>query len=325
MVAVHRDPGLSAPPRSPRPPRPHTARLLGDRIPGPPRSFLEAQHTLALSCQNDHDSPQRTRYTHVDQSMLPRLALPPPQCTLPPLSGLHMPHDDNHPIGVADVGSPAPRSPCLNRPHTSVALEDHHISVADVGSPIPRSPSLNRPRTSVSFDLPAASRTSFATGSLSPIVSQSRRASLAGIGCSSPRRVSLAGTATSLPQPGRASFSGSQGSAASMEELSVGRAKWEVVRQSLWRVVNPSTAFALTVRRMLFTHRMCQLLRSIPAFASKGHPELVALVCGAQHAMVPRYARIFREMAKAHCFYVLVEGSVEHTSSNGSAQTQREP
>lgn len=45
--------------------------------------------------------------------------------------------------------------------------------------------------------------------------------------------------------------------------------------------------------------------------------ELVQIVCDAPKEVVPRYVRLYREAAAPRCFYILLEGSLEHSSTTG--------
>lgn len=107
---------------------------------------------------------------------------------------------------------------------------------------------------------------------------------------------------------------------------------WELVRQKLWRLLNPAAAFSRIIRRTLFTYRACCVLRAIPCFASKATEELSAMVNAACELALPRYTCLYREQSTAEGLYILVDGTLEHTIGNdgttlkgGSSAEMTEP
>ena len=86
------------------------------------------------------------------------------------------------------------------------------------------------------------------------------------------------------------------------------------MRQLLWRLVNPSAAFAHIVTRTLFAQRTAAVLRGMACFARLSEPEIVRLAASGCGLQLERYKTLFREGAAAFTVYVLLEGTVEHTS-----------
>ena len=96
-----------------------------------------------------------------------------------------------------------------------------------------------------------------------------------------------------------------------------GEALWDIVRPLLWRILNPSVAFRHMVRRALFTHRMATVLQMMPAFSKTPMFELTMMVCAGCEIVLTRYKSLYREGGKAENMYILLEGTVEHTSLTG--------
>lgn len=94
---------------------------------------------------------------------------------------------------------------------------------------------------------------------------------------------------------------------------------WRIVRELLWRIVNPAAGFAHMVRRALFTQRMVEVLRAMPAFGSASTEQLAAMVsCGAE-IFLGRYKALYREGAAATNVYILLDGTLGHSSSTSNA------
>lgn len=96
---------------------------------------------------------------------------------------------------------------------------------------------------------------------------------------------------------------------------------WHVVRHKLWRIINPAAAFGSIVRRTLFTHRMCTLLRTVPSLAGRSSEELSALVIASRGIKLGRYACLYHENAPAEALYILLEGALERGGGHGESSS----
>ena len=77
----------------------------------------------------------------------------------------------------------------------------------------------------------------------------------------------------------------------------------------LWR--------ASMLQRALHHERMGQVLQTVPAFEQCTGEQLHNMVASGDVIHVARYGLLFREGAPAQFLYVLLEGTLEHTSSSG--------
>ena len=94
---------------------------------------------------------------------------------------------------------------------------------------------------------------------------------------------------------------------------------WELVRQKLWRLLNPAAAFSRIIRRALFVHRVTRVLHAIPCFAHKTVAELAAMTNGANELALPRYTYLYRDQTIAEGLYILIDGTLDHSvGSEGS-------
>ena len=120
----------------------------------------------------------------------------------------------------------------------------------------------------------------------------------------------------------RASFDSIGGSLAAADGddgdggSSLGLELWAKVRKLLWRIVNPASAFAHIVRRATFAVKVAATLKRMACFAHVSHDELITL--GATGALIslPRYKVLYREGARADTMYVLLSGTLEHSSGS---------
>ena len=69
---------------------------------------------------------------------------------------------------------------------------------------------------------------------------------------------------------------------------------WRVVRELLWRLIDPSLGFGFVVRRAVYTQRVVRVLQAMPAFAaSKTNGEfemrLARMVSAGREVFLPRY------------------------------------
>jgi len=100
-------------------------------------------------------------------------------------------------------------------------------------------------------------------------------------------------------------------------ECRAGKELWGYVKNMMWRLINPSLAFAHTVRRALFTERMAQVLLKMSAFESCDISELYQMVSSGCEIFLARYKVLYREGGFAQTMYILLEGTVEHKALVG--------
>ena len=103
------------------------------------------------------------------------------------------------------------------------------------------------------------------------------------------------------------------------EPTTVRTGLWRIVRELLWRIVDPSAGFAHMVRRALFTQRMVNVLRAMPAFGSASTEQLAAMVSSGAEIFLGRYKALYREGAAATNVYILLDGTLGHSSSTSTA------
>lgn len=137
-------------------------------------------------------------------------------------------------------------------------------------------------------------------------------------------------------EEGEPSNAATPASLRSLQPNRTGKYLWGLVKDLLWRLVNPSVGFAHMVRRALFTERCAKVLQTMPAFEKSDINELYGMISSAAEIFVGRcaarrcrqghvlpdtprrfrrrYKVLYREGAKAQNMYILLEGRIAHTS-----------
>ena len=76
---------------------------------------------------------------------------------------------------------------------------------------------------------------------------------------------------------------------------------WRIVRELLWRIIDPSIAFKHVVRRALFAHRVVSVLKAMPAFAQMTEPQLARMVRSRALAPISQNLALLRSRRTPRC------------------------